>query len=174
MVQVEPWFWVSRSRSPRQSRVSSRRTRTTEYGYDIESLKLSKVRIPHVKFSYFGMLMFMLATLHHKQNCPATEAVSEMRNLNISQEKLGEQGQARGLGGGSRCPYALGLHTRDDPSSCYKKSVPNKSHSFITSEIHSQAIDDWVFKTPGLRALLLNEDEWKTLGEIADVLEVCV
>jgi hypothetical protein len=37
-----------------------------------------------------------------------------------------------------------------------------------------QAIDDWVFKTPGLRALLLNEDEWKTLGEIADVLEVWV
>ena len=25
---------------------------------------------------------------------------------------------------------------------------------------------------PGLRALLLNDDEWKTLGEIADVLEV--
>jgi hypothetical protein len=37
-----------------------------------------------------------------------------------------------------------------------------------------QAIDDWVFKTPGLRALLLNEDEWETLGEIANVLEVCL
>jgi hypothetical protein len=35
-----------------------------------------------------------------------------------------------------------------------------------------QAIDDWVFKTPGLRALLLNEDEWETLGKIADILEV--
>jgi hypothetical protein len=32
-----------------------------------------------------------------------------------------------------------------------------------------QAIDDWLFKTPGLRALLLNDDEWKTLGEIAEV-----
>ena len=27
-----------------------------------------------------------------------------------------------------------------------------------------QAIDNWVFKTPGLCALLLTEDEWKTLG----------
>jgi len=35
-----------------------------------------------------------------------------------------------------------------------------------------QAIDDWVFMTPGLRTLLLSEDEWKTLGEIADILEV--
>ena len=40
------------------------------------------------------------------------------------------------------------------------------------SDSHSQAIDDWVFKTPGLQALLLNEDEWKTLGKIADILEV--
>jgi hypothetical protein len=81
---------------------------------------LSKVRISHPKFSYFGMLMFMLATLHHKQNClvtPATEEVLEMRNLNISQEKLGVQGQMRGLGGGSRCPYTLELHTCDDSSS---------------------------------------------------------
>jgi hypothetical protein len=35
-----------------------------------------------------------------------------------------------------------------------------------------QAIDDWVFKTQGLRALLLTEEDWKTLGEIADILEV--
>ena len=35
-----------------------------------------------------------------------------------------------------------------------------------------QAIDDWVFNTPGLHALLLTEDKWKTLREIADVLEV--
>ena len=41
-----------------------------------------------------------------------------------------------------------------------------------TSDILFQAIDDWVFKTPGLRALLLNEDEWKILGEIGDVIEV--
>jgi len=81
---------------------------------------LSKVRISHVKFSYFGMLMFMLATLHYKQNCLvtlATEEVSEMHNLNISQEKLRVQRQARGLGGGSRCPYMLELHTCDDSSS---------------------------------------------------------
>jgi hypothetical protein len=59
----------------------------------------------------------MLATLHHKQDClvtPATEEVSEMHNLNVSQEKLGVQGQARGFGGGSRCPYALELYTHDD------------------------------------------------------------
>ena len=37
-----------------------------------------------------------------------------------------------------------------------------------------QAIDDWVFKTPGLHGLLFTEDEWKTLREIADVLEVWV
>jgi hypothetical protein len=42
------------------------------------------------------------------------------------------------------------------------------------TDILLQAIDDWVFKTPGLWALLLNEDEWKTLGEIADVLKVWV
>jgi hypothetical protein len=30
-----------------------------------------------------------------------------------------------------------------------------------TSDILFQAIDDWVFKTPGLQALLLSEDEWK-------------
>jgi hypothetical protein len=43
----------------------------------------------------------------------------------------------------------------------------------MTSDIFFlQAIDDWVFKTPGLQTLLLNDDEWKTLGEIADVLEV--
>jgi len=35
-----------------------------------------------------------------------------------------------------------------------------------------QAIDDWVFKMPGLQALLLNKDEWKILGKIADILEV--
>jgi len=68
---------------------------------------LSKVCIPHVKFSYFGMLMFMLAMLHHKQNyliTPAMEEISEMHNLNISQEKLRVQGQARGLGSSLRCP----------------------------------------------------------------------
>ena len=37
-----------------------------------------------------------------------------------------------------------------------------------------QAIDDWVFKTPGLRALLLTEYDWRILREIADVLEVCL
>jgi hypothetical protein len=42
------------------------------------------------------------------------------------------------------------------------------------AELLQEAIDDWVFKTPGLRALLLSEDEWKILGEIADVLEVRV
>jgi hypothetical protein len=35
-----------------------------------------------------------------------------------------------------------------------------------------QAIDDWVFTIPSLRPLLLTEDEWKTLGDIADILEV--
>ena len=38
--------------------------------------------------------------------------------------------------------------------------------------LYLQAIDDWVFKTPGLCALLLSEDEWETLGKIADILEV--
>ena len=42
------------------------------------------------------------------------------------------------------------------------------------TDILLQAIDDWVFKTPSLQALLLDEDEWKTLGEIAVVLEVWV
>jgi hypothetical protein len=42
----------------------------------------------------------------------------------------------------------------------------------MISNVLLQAIDNWVFKTPGLRTLLLNEDEWKILGEIADVLEV--
>ncbi|KAF8233941.1 hypothetical protein L208DRAFT_1264556, partial [Tricholoma matsutake] len=49
----------------------------------------------------------------------------------------------------------------------------NYTHVMIhRAELLKEAIDDWVFKTPGLRALLLNEDEWKTLREIADVLEV--
>lgn len=40
------------------------------------------------------------------------------------------------------------------------------------AELLQEAIDDWVFKTPGLCALLLTEDDWKTLTEIADILEV--
>ncbi|KAF8806990.1 hypothetical protein BYT27DRAFT_7100375 [Phlegmacium glaucopus] len=49
----------------------------------------------------------------------------------------------------------------------------NYTHAMIRrAELLQEAIDDWVFKTPGLRALLLSEDEWKTLGEIADILEV--
>ncbi|KAI0300176.1 hypothetical protein BC826DRAFT_905589, partial [Russula brevipes] len=49
------------------------------------------------------------------------------------------------------------------------------THAMIRrAELLQEAIDDWVFKTPGLRALLLTEDEWKTLGEIADILEVWV
>ncbi|KAF8223565.1 hypothetical protein L208DRAFT_1207858, partial [Tricholoma matsutake] len=48
----------------------------------------------------------------------------------------------------------------------------NYTHAMIhRAELLKEAIDDWVFKTPGLRALLLNEDEWKTLREIADILE---
>ena len=39
---------------------------------------LSKVHISPVKFSYFGMLMFMLAMLHHKQNCLITSATEEV------------------------------------------------------------------------------------------------
>ncbi|KAF8632686.1 hypothetical protein AX15_001739 [Amanita polypyramis BW_CC] len=39
------------------------------------------------------------------------------------------------------------------------------------AELFQEAIDDWVFKTPGLRTLLLTEDDWKTLREIADILE---
>jgi hypothetical protein len=42
----------------------------------------------------------------------------------------------------------------------------------LSSDILFQAIDDWVFKTPGLQALLLSEDEWKILGEIGDIIEV--
>ena len=38
--------------------------------------------------------------------------------------------------------------------------------------LYLQAIDDWVFKMPGLCVLLLSEDEWETLGKIADILEV--
>ncbi|KIL56766.1 hypothetical protein M378DRAFT_35880, partial [Amanita muscaria Koide BX008] len=48
----------------------------------------------------------------------------------------------------------------------------NYTHAMIRrAELLKEAIDDWVFKTPGLRTLLLNEDEWKSLGEIADILE---
>jgi hypothetical protein len=49
---------------------------------------LSKVHASAMKFSYLGMLTSMLVTLHHQKNClitPATEKVSDMRNLNISQ-----------------------------------------------------------------------------------------
>lgn len=80
---------------------------------------LSKVCISAVKLSYFGVLIFILATLHHEQNCfitPATEEISEVRNLNISKEKLGVQGQARGLGSSSRCPYTLELYACNDSS----------------------------------------------------------
>ena len=42
----------------------------------------------------------------------------------------------------------------------------------LTSYSFNQAIDDWVFKTPGLRALLLTEYDWEILRGIADVLEV--
>lgn len=81
---------------------------------------LSKVRtVSAVKSSYSGALMFMLATLHYKQNClvtPATEEISEMCNINISEEKLRVQGQARGLSSRSRCPYTLELYTCNDSS----------------------------------------------------------
>ncbi|KAF8232759.1 hypothetical protein L208DRAFT_1270277, partial [Tricholoma matsutake] len=51
----------------------------------------------------------------------------------------------------------------------------NYMHAMICqAELLKEAINDWVFKTPGLRALLLMEDEWKTLGEMADILEVCM
>ena len=39
---------------------------------------LSMVHISPVKFSYFGMLMFMLAMLHHEQNCLITSATEEV------------------------------------------------------------------------------------------------
>jgi hypothetical protein len=39
---------------------------------------LSKVHISPVKLSYFGMVMFMLATLHHEQNCLVTSATEEV------------------------------------------------------------------------------------------------
>ncbi len=58
--------------------------------------------------------------------------------------------------------------------SSYKKSIANESYLFIKSDIPLQAIDDWVFKMPGLQALLLNKDEWKILGKIADILEVWI
>jgi len=50
-----------------------------------------------------------------------------------------------------------------------RQSVPP-----LPPDIFVQAIDDWVFKTPGLRSLLLSEDEWKTLGEIGDIIEAWV
>jgi hypothetical protein len=81
---------------------------------------LSKVCASTVKSSYFSILMFMLAMLHHKQNCfvaPATEEVSEMCSLNLSQKEFGEQGQARGLGSHLRCSHTLELHTCNDSSS---------------------------------------------------------
>ena len=40
--------------------------------------------------------------------------------------------------------------------------------------ILDQAIDNWVFKMPGLHALLLTENDWKILRDIADILEVHV
>jgi hypothetical protein len=42
-----------------------------------ESL-LSKVHISPVRFSYFSVLMFMLAMLHHKQNCLITSVMEEV------------------------------------------------------------------------------------------------
>ncbi|KAF8238034.1 hypothetical protein L208DRAFT_1244236, partial [Tricholoma matsutake] len=51
----------------------------------------------------------------------------------------------------------------------------NYTHTMIRqAERLQEAINNWVFKTLGLQALLVNEDEWKTLGEIADILEVWV
>ncbi len=80
---------------------------------------LSKAWILVVKFSYFDILMFMSAMLHHEQNCLitlTTEEILKMCNLNISKEKLGVQGQARGLNGYLRCPYTLELYTCNDSS----------------------------------------------------------
>jgi hypothetical protein len=70
-----------------------------------------------------------------------------MHNCDILQEKLGAQGQARGLGGGSRCPNTLELHAmiRRAELSQFK----TKPHSPIT-DVLLQAIDDWVFKTHSL------------------------
>ena len=100
---------------------------------DEEKLKatesaLFKVCVLAVKFSYSGPLMFVLAMLHYIQNClitPVMEEVSKMHNLNILQEKLGSQGQERGPGSGSRCPYMLELYTCNDPSS----RAPTRSQS---------------------------------------------
>ena len=36
----------------------------------------------------------------------------------------------------------------------------------------AQAIDDYVYPAPGLRALLLTDDDWKTMRKIADIHEV--
>lgn len=35
-----------------------------------------------------------------------------------------------------------------------------------------QAIDEWVFMTPQLRCLLLSEEDWKILSQIATILQV--
>ncbi|KAF8224238.1 hypothetical protein L208DRAFT_1224827, partial [Tricholoma matsutake] len=48
----------------------------------------------------------------------------------------------------------------------------NYTHAMICrAQILREAIDNWVFKMPGLRVLLLSENEWETLGKIADILE---
>lgn len=65
-------------------------------------------------------------------------------------------------------------HTMSHQAEHLQEVGSNKLHSSITSDVLLQAINNWVFKILGLQALLVSEDEWKTLGEIADILEVWV
>ncbi len=37
-----------------------------------------------------------------------------------------------------------------------------------------QAVDTWTFETEETRPLLLSKTEWKLLGDLADILEVCI
>ncbi|KAI9450375.1 cytochrome P450 [Russula earlei] len=53
----------------------------------------------------------------------------------------------------------------------HKRNKENKDRREALAVIRD-AINDWVFKTPGLRTLLLDDNEWKTLGEMADILEL--
>jgi len=49
--------------------------------------------------------------------------------------------------------------------SCSKRSV-SKNHIGYSIDILLQAINNWVFKTPGLHVLLLTENEWKNWGKL--------
>ncbi|KAF8232857.1 hypothetical protein L208DRAFT_1210637, partial [Tricholoma matsutake] len=48
----------------------------------------------------------------------------------------------------------------------------NYTHAMICqAQLIQEAVDDYIYQAPGLRALLLTDNDWKILGMIADILE---